>query len=171
MLFNHWHPPPLGWIKINFDGALRRNNSAGVGWVVRDHKGSFLLAFGNSLQHWDAAQTELHAVKSIKFVKRDWMSEALGVLIEGDNLNIIYLLQKDIKSWKVSNAIDDSLDFLLDFKHVIFSFTNRLGNKLANLCSNLVVDGSFVWEDLQGTSIPSSFLNCLKEECETLEVP
>ncbi|XP_020693471.1 uncharacterized protein LOC110107537 [Dendrobium catenatum] len=62
MLFNHWHPPPLGWIKINFNGSLRRNNSAGVGGVVRDHKGRFLLAFGNSLQHWDAAQTELHAM-------------------------------------------------------------------------------------------------------------
>ncbi|PKU82200.1 hypothetical protein MA16_Dca018598 [Dendrobium catenatum] len=144
---------------------------AGIGGVVRDNKGRFLLAFGNSLQHWDADQTELCAVLFLKNVMKEWMFEALGVIIEGDNRNIINMLQREIKRWKVSKVIEDSLAFLLEFKLTIFSFTNRLGNKLANLCANLAVDRSFVWEDLHGISIPPSFLNCLKEECDALDVP
>ncbi|KAI0530858.1 hypothetical protein KFK09_000406 [Dendrobium nobile] len=91
-LSSHWHPPPPGWIKINVDGVLKKKCRTGVGGVARDDKGRFLLAFGNSLQHWDAAQTELCAVLFLKNVVKEWMFEAQGVIIEGDNKNIINLL-------------------------------------------------------------------------------
>ncbi|PKU80193.1 Putative ribonuclease H protein [Dendrobium catenatum] len=167
-LSSHWHPPPPRWIKINVDGALKKNYRAGVGGVARDDKGRFLIAFGNTLQQWDAAQTELCAVLFLKNVVKDWMFEAQGLIIEGDNRNIIKFLQKSIKNWKVSRAIEDSLAFLLDFKQVIFSYSSRLGNNLADMCANLSLEGSFLWEDLLDKSIPPSFLHCLKEECDAL---
>ncbi|XP_028548456.1 uncharacterized protein LOC110097081 [Dendrobium catenatum] len=169
LLSSHWYPPPPGWIKINIDGTLKKNNRAGIGGVVRDDKGRFLLAFSNPILHWDAAQTELCAVLFLKNVVKDWMYEALGVIIEGDNRNIINLLQISVKRWKVSNVIEDSLAFLLDFKQIIFSYSSRLGNKLADICANLSIDRSFMWEDLHGKSIPP-FLYCLKE-CDALDVP
>ncbi|KAI0496443.1 hypothetical protein KFK09_022760 [Dendrobium nobile] len=167
-LSSHWHPPPPGWIKINVDGFLKKNCRAGVGGVARDDKGRFLLAFGNSLQHWDAAQTELCAVLFLKNVVKEWMFEAQGVIIEGDNKNIINLLQKSIKNWKVNRDIEDNLAFLLDFKQVIFSYSSTSGNNLADICANLSLEGSFLWEDLLNISIPPLFLHCLKEECDAI---
>ncbi|XP_020687312.1 uncharacterized protein LOC110103088 [Dendrobium catenatum] len=163
-LFCSWHPPPPGWIKINVDASLLRNNVAGFGGVARDDKGRFLIAFGAKLMHWDIAQMELMAVLYLKNIIRDWMIEAQGVIIEGDNFNIIKILRLVMKTWKVSKIIDDNLAFLLDFNQVLFSFSNRDCNKLADVCANLALKKSFIWEDLSFEEIPPSFLFCLKEE-------
>ncbi|XP_020699411.1 uncharacterized protein LOC110111752 [Dendrobium catenatum] len=34
LLLFPWHPPPPGWIKINVDAALKRNNLAGIGSIL-----------------------------------------------------------------------------------------------------------------------------------------
>ncbi|KAI0496466.1 hypothetical protein KFK09_022783 [Dendrobium nobile] len=133
-LLSTWHPLPPGWIKINVDAALKRNNMAGIGGVARDDQGRFLVAFGENCWHWDISQLELLAVVYLKKVVKDWMFKAQGVIIEGDNLNIIKMLQSAVKSWKVS----------------------RNGNKLADICANLALDSSFLWENIQDVSIPSS---------------
>ncbi|XP_028555660.1 uncharacterized protein LOC114580917 [Dendrobium catenatum] len=170
LLFSPWHPPPPRWIKINVDAALKRNNLAVIGGVARDEKGRFLFAFGAHCLHWDFSQVELLAVLYLKNVAKDWMLEAQGVIIEGDNFNIIKLLQKSVKSWKVSKVIDDNLAFLLEFNQIVFSFSNRCGNKLEDICANLGLVRSFSWEDLHDDFIPPSFLYCLKEECDALGV-
>ncbi|KAI0510890.1 hypothetical protein KFK09_011500 [Dendrobium nobile] len=99
LLLSPWHPPP-GWIKINVDAALKRNNLAGIGNVARDEKGRFLIAFGAYCLHWDISQLELLAVLYLKNVVKEWMFEAQGVIIKGDNFNIIKMLQNLVKSWK-----------------------------------------------------------------------
>lgn len=41
---NRWRTPPLGLVKINFDGAVFEDaNMSGVGMVIRDNNG-FVLA-------------------------------------------------------------------------------------------------------------------------------
>ncbi|PKU85645.1 Putative ribonuclease H protein [Dendrobium catenatum] len=168
MLSNSWHPPPPGWIKINVDAALKSNNMAGVGGVVRDDKGRFLLAFGADFVHWDISQVELMAIFFLKNIVKDWMFEYQGVMIEGDNSNIIKALQIGWKKRKNKDITDERLAFLNDFKLVIFSFCSRNCNKLADICANLRVYNSFTWLDLWDKDIPPSFLSCLKEECDAL---
>ncbi|KAH0454948.1 hypothetical protein IEQ34_016872 [Dendrobium chrysotoxum] len=137
--------------------------------VVRDDKGRFLLAFGDNYLHWDTAQVELEAVYFIKNVVQDWMCEAQGLIIDGDNYNIINILQLALKNWKSSGRIDEKLGFLQDFYQVLFAYCNRDGNKLANVCANLAVVRDFIWYDLSVDDIPPSFLLCLKEECDSLD--
>ncbi|XP_020679264.2 uncharacterized protein LOC110097315 [Dendrobium catenatum] len=72
-LFNTWHPPPPGWLKINVDATLSSSYKAGVGGIIRDCKGRFLLAFGNTCIHWDIYQLELLAIKVLRNVIKDWM--------------------------------------------------------------------------------------------------
>ncbi|XP_020702482.1 uncharacterized protein LOC110114071 [Dendrobium catenatum] len=114
-LSNSWHPPPPGWIKINVDAALKCNNMAGIRGVVRDDKGQFLAAFGAQYVHWDIAQLELMVVYCLKNFLQDWMYKSQGVMIEGDNFNIIKVLQVALKGWKNKERIDDNLAFLQDF--------------------------------------------------------
>ncbi|PKU61358.1 hypothetical protein MA16_Dca017790 [Dendrobium catenatum] len=118
--------------------------------------------------HWDIAQIELLAVLYLKNIIRDWMFEAQGIIIEGDNYNIIELLQSALKTWKVSKCIEDKLSFLLYFNQVLFSYTKRDCKKLADVCANLALKSSFVWDDISFEDIPPSFLFCLKEECDSL---
>ncbi|XP_028555084.1 uncharacterized protein LOC110098104 [Dendrobium catenatum] len=146
LLNSTWHPPPTGWIKINIDTALRRNHLAGMGGVIRDDKGRFLMAFGNKSLHWDISHLELMAVLDLKRLLKGWMMEAQGVIVEGDNLNIIKLLNNAVTEWKVSKNIDENLAFLLEFKQVVFSHSFRNGNKLADICANLALVRSFLWK-------------------------
>ncbi|KAK8914594.1 hypothetical protein KSP39_PZI024146 [Platanthera zijinensis] len=46
-----WCPPPPDWIKINVDGAVFPNNCAGIGVVVRNHRGAVQLAAGSGFPH------------------------------------------------------------------------------------------------------------------------
>ncbi|PKU63001.1 Putative ribonuclease H protein [Dendrobium catenatum] len=163
-----WYPPPTGWIKINVDASISRNKVAGFGGVARDDKGRFLIAFGANILQWDIAKIELMAILYLKNITPEWMFEAQGIIIEGDNSNIIKLLQSAMKTWKVSKYIDDNFTFLLNFNQVLFSFAKRECNKLVDVCANLALKSSFVWEDISFEDIPPSFLLCLKEECDSL---
>ncbi|PKU82578.1 hypothetical protein MA16_Dca019607 [Dendrobium catenatum] len=141
---------------------------AGVVGVVRDDKGQFLLAFGADYVHWDISQVELMAIYYLKNIMKDWMLEYQGVMIKGDNYNIIKALQNMLKKWKNKEIRDDRLAFLNNFNQVLFSFCRRNCNKLADICANLGVFNSFIWLDLLDDEIPPSFLYCLKEECDAL---
>ncbi|PKU78815.1 hypothetical protein MA16_Dca000158 [Dendrobium catenatum] len=139
-----------------------------LGGVARDDKGRFLIAFGVNTMHWDISQVELMAVLYFKNIIREGMFEAQGIIIEVDNYNILEILQSAMNTWKVSKCIEDNLSFLLDFKQVLFSYTKRDCNKLVDICANLALKNSFVWDDISFEDIPPSFLFCLKEECDSL---
>ncbi|KAI0493884.1 hypothetical protein KFK09_024010 [Dendrobium nobile] len=93
-LSNTWHPPPPNWIKANVDASLSSSYKAGIAAVFRDNKGRFLYAYGKSLIHWDIGQLESLAIKSIKEEIKEWMFNYNGILIEGDNSNIISFFKK-----------------------------------------------------------------------------
>ncbi|KAL0917861.1 hypothetical protein M5K25_012962 [Dendrobium thyrsiflorum] len=91
-----WRPPPLDWIKINVDATLQRSYNAGIGAIIRDHKGCFLYAFGNNLKHWDITNLELQAILAIREHLQRWMLLQKGVIIEGDNKNVIKWIEDSL---------------------------------------------------------------------------
>jgi ribonuclease HI len=43
---SNWSPPPIGFVKVNFDGEYKEIPSlAGLGGVFRDHQGQILRTF------------------------------------------------------------------------------------------------------------------------------
>ncbi|KAI0492265.1 hypothetical protein KFK09_026534 [Dendrobium nobile] len=92
-LSNNWHPPPPNWIKVNVDASLLSSYKAGIAAIIRGCKGRFLCAYGRSCIHWDIAQLELLAIHSLKDEIKDWMFKYKGLIIEGDNTNIISFYQ------------------------------------------------------------------------------
>ncbi|XP_028549035.1 uncharacterized protein LOC114579205 [Dendrobium catenatum] len=93
MFQNTWKPPPTEWIKLNVDASLDRNYSAEIGGVIRDNKGRFLFAFGFKRVHWDISALELDALMAVKKFTQEWMYEAKGIIIEGDNYNVMKHIQ------------------------------------------------------------------------------
>ncbi|KAH0455005.1 hypothetical protein IEQ34_016929 [Dendrobium chrysotoxum] len=165
-----WYPPPPNWLKINIDGSLHNSYIAGVGGVIRDWKGRFLMAFGCGYVQWDIAQVELLAFRSLRRFLKKWMLEANGIIIEGDNLNVIKFLQNVYsnpnKDW--DQSIGEDILFLKDLNKILFKVVNRNCNELAIYCANLACDFDFFWEDISDNNIPPSFVLLLNEECDCL---
>ncbi|KAH0458517.1 hypothetical protein IEQ34_013832 [Dendrobium chrysotoxum] len=89
------------------------------------------MAFGCGYVHWDSAQMELLAFKSLRSFIQSWMLEANGIIIEGVNLNVInFLHQLYIKPKKRmrEQIILDDIHIVLDDQSVFVvggSFTRR----------------------------------------------
>ena len=81
-----WNPPPAGWVKLNFDVAIRENKTS-VAVVGRDNHGRIVLAWTDILDLgsplWGEAKAEYVAInQAVKVgLKR--------VIIEGDTWNVI----------------------------------------------------------------------------------
>ncbi|KAL0928689.1 hypothetical protein M5K25_000603 [Dendrobium thyrsiflorum] len=82
---------------MNVDSSLHKSNCAGIGGVIRDHRGRFILAFGNKLFRWDIAQLEVLAVLALRNVLQEWTKETKGIWIEGDNSNVKWLLVLNVE--------------------------------------------------------------------------
>lgn len=143
-----WCPPPPGWLKFNFEGALLPSREAGVGVVVHDEHGNVVVAIGHSLEHWDNSQVELIAFASMQRMVRPEMQELGGIIVEGDSINIINYVQRQFQKrcWEEDN--EDSLDvsFLLLFKQVLFTYVTRESNRVAHFCASFALQNRFFWK-------------------------
>jgi ribonuclease HI len=70
MIFRHnkeivligWKPPPVGWVKLNSDGACKHDGSAGCGGIIRGSDGEWLGGFAKKLGICSAYVAELWGV-------------------------------------------------------------------------------------------------------------
>ncbi|KAH0465194.1 hypothetical protein IEQ34_005297 [Dendrobium chrysotoxum] len=85
----------------------------------RDPKGRFLLDFGFNGLYWDISRQKFLAIQSLNVIMQDWMLDYEGIIIEGDNANIINFLHSLVKKSGgvvVGNGMEE-VDFLKEFKH------------------------------------------------------
>ncbi|KAK8956251.1 hypothetical protein KSP40_PGU008401 [Platanthera guangdongensis] len=141
--------PPPGWIKNNLDGAVRSNRLAGLGMVLWDADGLVLLAAGQATLQWDPGGTELAALKALRNFLHAATFAASGVIIEGDNNNLIDYcrrsLSNGVASWEARDVMGP--EFLGEFAHVSFQHVRRTANSDADFCSKFAISSSFCWTD------------------------
>lgn len=67
-----WVPPPPGWCKLNTDGSLAADGSAGAGMVLRDHMGTIVFTSCRKLLSCtDALEAELFAaMEGISLIRK-----------------------------------------------------------------------------------------------------
>ncbi|KAI0496460.1 hypothetical protein KFK09_022777 [Dendrobium nobile] len=147
LLSKSWCPPPEGWIKLNVDVTLSKSNMAGIAGLLRDRKVRMICAYGRNLFHRDIAYLELKAILTFENYIQDWFCEYKGIIIEGDNVNIIKMLQESI-NMKTNKGMKPDLSFLQVFNNIIFLFTPRECNKTADYCANLALLGDFFFGTL-----------------------
>ncbi|XP_030924951.1 uncharacterized protein LOC115951982 [Quercus lobata] len=94
LIESSWIPPPTGWVKLNFDAAIRENKTS-VAMVGRDNRGRVVLDWIDILDTgsplWSEAKAVYAAVNKVVEVGLK------KVIIEGDAWNVIEPL-KDKKS-------------------------------------------------------------------------
>jgi hypothetical protein len=140
-----WVPPPLGYLKVNFDVAIRPNFAVAAS-TLRDHEGNFLAVNSLKLPPMEVAMGEAHAALLASRIAVSFGCSRL--IIEGDSLLTI-LAVKDphlFLDWNSAPIISDiqlNLLSIPDWKAVKISRCANIGAHLvARWAASHLVFGS-----------------------------
>lgn len=58
-----WWPPPLGVLKLNFDGSyIREEHRVGFGCVIRDHDGTVIRSYSGQIGTTNTNEEEISSM-------------------------------------------------------------------------------------------------------------
>ncbi|XP_056848985.1 uncharacterized protein LOC130499104 [Raphanus sativus] len=129
---NSWKRPPMGWVKCNVDGSFyNEDTTASAGWVVRNTKGTYQYsgqAIGRQVSN--ALEAELQAV--LMAIQHCWSRGHRKLIIENDNKKAINLLNGMGLHFAAYNWIRDIRWWMQKFEEIIFQWTRRTANRVAD---------------------------------------
>lgn len=100
---NSWKCPPVGGLKLNFDGASRGNpGMAGIGGIIRNHEGEILHIYCRDLGEGMNNEMEFAALEQGLRILRN-MHNCTAV-VEGDSTLVISVAKKIYGGTKASKA-------------------------------------------------------------------
>ena len=128
-----WKPPPRPRHKVNFDGAVfREDNSAGVGVVIRDEQGFLVAAMTDKipLPYSVSAVEVLAAVKALRFAGDIGLE---SFILEGDSkITIDALAGNNMEHAEFGNLIEEAKWLSSQFSDVSYSHVKRQANFAAH---------------------------------------
>ncbi|OVA19136.1 Reverse transcriptase zinc-binding domain [Macleaya cordata] len=137
-----WIPPPVGSIKVNFDGATKDNTIA-AGIVIRNSEGSVLACQnfydGNHMGEDKALEAEARAcLKGIELAK--YLSSN-SIILEGDSLILVNILSDDSATipWRIRSIISDCKLLSSFFNSFSASYVPRRANCVAHSLAKLAI--------------------------------
>ena len=109
-----WSPPPRGWVKCNFDAAVKENMLV-YAMVVRDEEGSILKAWAQE----DVAGGPLWAKAKVALFPIICSKQAgfKKLILEGDSLIVVNAINdlKGVHPWVIGPIVEDILLHLTFF--------------------------------------------------------
>ncbi|KAK5795335.1 hypothetical protein PVK06_036597 [Gossypium arboreum] len=83
-----WQRPDSGWVKINVDGSISKNNTkVAIGGAVRNSDGEWLTGFNMVTGIDEIFRTEVQVI--VEGMKRAWLKGYKQVEINCDNVMLI----------------------------------------------------------------------------------
>ncbi|XP_059441892.1 uncharacterized protein LOC132174217 [Corylus avellana] len=159
-----WTKPPQGYTKINWDASVdKRQNRMGVGVVVRDHDGRALVMFGTSKEYvQDPSMAEAIAAREAVLLAQ--RLELRHIILEGDSLEIVQLLQKEEGCWSIyGQAVNDTKKRLHSWQGWGIQHVRRSANGAAHQLAKLAL-GCDAAQEWRG-SFPQCVLSIVSKEC------
>lgn len=132
----HWLKPPVGWSKLNTDGASRGNPGAsGAGGILRNHLGEVLFTFQEPLGDTTNIQAELRALhRGLQIcIERGFNN----IWIELDALAIIQLILKPYQGAWQHQTLLQRIRAYLGLLETRITHIYREGNQAADFLANL----------------------------------
>lgn len=153
-----WAPPPLGWIKINFDAAYR-DGVAHPAVIVRDSHGVPVTAWTSELLVDGPFSAEASA--AVMALKLGELQHTDCIVIEGDALTVIQNIEQHtpILDWRGEALIQESRTIYSRNVQWKLQFTPRSGNRAAHNLAALASRAS-VCGFLTPSSLPPEILSC-----------
>ena len=131
-----WKPPPYGWVKLNFDLAVREEKTS-LAIVGRDDKGDLMFAWAKQIEPGSPLMGEAKA--ALCAIKRAIENGFSKIIVEGDAWNVIDPLSNTgmTSHWSIAEVITNILDFVKCFDDISFS-VYREGHVSAHLLAKWV---------------------------------
>ncbi|CAH2051456.1 unnamed protein product [Thlaspi arvense] len=128
-----WIPPPLGWAKCNYDAFNHLDNrDSGLGWIIRNSSGRYLDGgMGKYQGRFIYAEAECSAL--IWALQSTWSMGYTKVIFEGDNINIVRLINGDGLNLKLQHYINTIIRWTSMFSEIQFTYKHRSSNSCADI--------------------------------------
>lgn len=174
-----WEPPPLGWFKLNIDGASLNNpGMAGIGGVIRNHKGEFVAAFAKNIGIATNNKAELWALKQgLKIVIE---LEISNVIIETDSSFLFSCIRSSGTSHSSHKTLVLEAKLMMqNLDRIILKFgyreLNGVADYLAKKGSTLHLNEEIFLDHMDHTlrnlinmDINCSFIRCTSNPCTNM---
>ncbi|PRQ37612.1 putative ribonuclease H [Rosa chinensis] len=130
-----WSAPPSSFVKINFDGSVRRD-SAASGFVIRDHNGRPVIAATKCVGNSSTPVAEATALRDSLIAAKD--KGFTRVEVEGDSKLVIDVVTgRVIPPWRLLKLIEDIRTIATSFSQITFKHIYREANFVADAIANL----------------------------------
>ena len=142
-----WHPPPVGLLKVNFDGTLfAEENIAGLGIIIRNESRLVMVALTQQI----LLPASIEMVEVLTARQALWFAKELGfhnLIFEGDSKIIINSINGNNMAQSEFGHILQDIKFLSSFFSCIsFHHIRRQGNYLAHKLARRAVPNPLdVW--------------------------
>ena len=124
-----WEPPPIGWIKCNFDYSfVSEDTMDGVGLILRDELGRFLGAGSIQVQ---SMQTSLEgeALSFLIALQQVWVRGFQRVWFEGDSKELCTIINQVKEHVELGNLLCDIRHWIQLLLECSLDFVNRENNQ------------------------------------------
>jgi ribonuclease HI len=142
-----WSPPPEGLLCMNVDAALFASSQCmGAGAVIRDHRGTFVAAAGNSFPQ--VVSLELAEATAIRFALSWANEEGLdNLFIASDCLSVVQRLNSSERDRSACGVvIQDIRALMASFNKCSISYVSRVQNYAAHhLARSMELACKSVW--------------------------
>lgn len=131
-----WSPPPLGWTKLNFDGASRGNlDIAGISCIINNALGKWIARRAKPLEPTTNNLVELEALREGLQIFLDLVLSK--IIIEGDSKIVLNAVRKrSMLNLVLNSKLEEVLNILDRFPDTqichIFWEGNQKDDPLAN---------------------------------------
>lgn len=141
-----WTTPPVGWIKINFDGSVLENCIAGLGCTIRDDKGELIAAIGLPHRSRSVSMTEFIAARAGLTLASQHSAGFLGAILEGDSADACGRISRILEGYYMGERETSMARLLLNFPRLVLSQVNRKANSAADHLAKNACYSEFQWE-------------------------
>ena len=131
-----WLPPPLGFVKINFDGSVLENGGSSAGCVARNEEGKVIHI---AVQKGGAASPVLVEARALRLACIEALHLGLdSIILEGDCLTVINAaLRFGQGPWEIDLLISDVRNCLAGFREVRINHVFREANQAVDRVASL----------------------------------
>ena len=127
-----WEPPPRGYFKVNFDGAILEDGSGGLGCIIRDHRGAMLGAVSKRISA-NIPPDQVEAMAGILGANMALRFGCKKIILEGDSLKVCSYPHATVRDLSNFDSIMNNLFFIshqFDFFDLVWK--RRCCNKAAH---------------------------------------
>lgn len=157
----NWHPPVIGWFKVNTDGAWKRGEDhLSYGGVFRNFQGEVVGAFSSSLDIPSSIAAEVMAV--IKAIELAWIRDWKHIWLEVDSSLVLnFLISPHMVSWQLQVSWKNCI-YRISMMHFHSSHIFREGNQVVDALANYSSSSS----DLTWWDSSPGFINhlCIRDK-------